>query len=250
MKKLFIALFVLSLFPSAVYANDTTGYLLPTGGVVFEKQDGIKMQVEALYIRPKQIEVNYLFENTTDKDITTQMFFPLPEISAVSDYYGDYRDAEHQFNFKLWINGKETKYQTHFTLTQNGKEVPLVALQLWQTPEESLDFNQFNQRVKIMLRPDRHLLVDGNYLKWDWTFVKDPKTNEWEEGKGWTKGETDSTWWKKQISYSWKQIFPAHQTVSVRHTISPLTQQSIQDTRFQNVLTMIVKNTKNLFTYH
>ena len=47
------------------YANDTSGTVLPTGGVVFEKQDGIKMKTEALYIRPGQIEVNYLFENTT-----------------------------------------------------------------------------------------------------------------------------------------------------------------------------------------
>ena len=221
MKKLFIALFVLSIFPSGINANDTSGYVLPTGGVVFEKQDGIKMQVEALYIRPKQIEVNYLFENTTDKDITIQVFFPLPEMSAISDYYGYYRDAKHQFNFKLWINGKETKYQTHFTLTQNDREIPSVALQLWKTPEESLDFNQFNERVAAMPEQDRQILLDGNYLKWDGTFVKDPKTNEWEEGEGWTMDETDSTWWQKQISYSWRQTFPAHKTVAVRHTYIP-----------------------------
>ena len=75
-KKFLYACYLISLGLS-VYANDTSGTILPAGGVVFEKQDGIKMQVEALYIRPKQIEANYLFENTTDKDITTQMFFSL-----------------------------------------------------------------------------------------------------------------------------------------------------------------------------
>ena len=139
MKKLFIALLFVSIFPLSAPANDTTGYVLPTGGVVFEKQDGIKMKVEALRIRPKQIEVNYLFENTTDKDITTQVFFPLPPISAVLDYYRDHSDATHQFNFKLWINGKETDYQTHFSLKQGEKNVPDIALQLWQTPEEAID---------------------------------------------------------------------------------------------------------------
>ena len=71
-------LFILLLFLSCMSAraNDTAGYVLPTGGVMFKKQDGIKMKTEALYIRPGQIEVNYLFENTTDKDITTQVFFP------------------------------------------------------------------------------------------------------------------------------------------------------------------------------
>lgn len=46
-------LFILLLFLSCMSAraNDTAGYVLPTGGVVFEKQDGIKMKTEALYIR-------------------------------------------------------------------------------------------------------------------------------------------------------------------------------------------------------
>lgn len=220
MKKTFLALLFVVFVPSFSYANDTSGYVLPTGGVMFEKQDGIKMKVEALYIRPKHIEVNYLFENTMDKDITTQVFFPLPEMSAVSDYHGYYRDAAHQFNFKLWINGKETKYQTHFTLKQNHRNVPASALQLWKTPEESLDFNQFNERVAAMPAKDRQRLVDEKYLEWDWTFVKDPKTNEWEEGEGWTI-TSDTMMWKKQISYSWQQTFPARKTVSVRHTYTP-----------------------------
>ena len=97
----------------SIYANDTSGTILPTGGVVFEKQDGIKMKVEALYIRPYQIEVNYLFENTTGKDITTQMFFPLPEMPAVEEYLGD---ESHDYKFKLWVNDKQKQYQTIKTL--------------------------------------------------------------------------------------------------------------------------------------
>ena len=221
MKKLFIALLFVSIFPLSASANDTTGYVLPTGGVVFKKQNGIKMQVEALRIRPKQIEVNYLFENTTDKDITTQVFFPLPPISAVLDYYRDYSDATHQFNFKLWINGKETDYQTHFSLKQGEKNVPDIALQLWQTPEEAMDENVFHERVSKMSEQDRQLLVDGKYLKWDWLFKKNPKTKEWEESEGWTITSSKELLWKKQISYSWEQTFPAHKTVTIRHTYFP-----------------------------
>ena len=85
MKKLLFILLI-CLFCMSARANDTSGTVLPTGGVVFEKQDGIKMKTEALYIRPGQIEVNYLFENTTDKDITTQVFFPLPQMPAVETF--------------------------------------------------------------------------------------------------------------------------------------------------------------------
>ena len=139
MKKI-ISIFILlsCYFCTPALANDTAGDVLPTGGIVFEKQDGIQMQVEALYIRPEQIEVNYIFKNTTDKDITTQVFFPLPPISAVLDFYRYYQDAEHHFNFNLWINGEKTNYQTHFTLEQDEREVPAVALQLWKTPEETV----------------------------------------------------------------------------------------------------------------
>ena len=220
MKKI-ISILLFIYFCTPVLANDTAGYVLPTGGVVFEKQDGIQMQVEALYIRPEQIEVNYIFRNTTDKDITTQVFFPLPPISAVLDFYRYYEDAEHHFNFNLWINGKKTDYQTHFTLEQNEREVPAVALQLWKTPEETLDFRQFHERVSAMPEADRQTLVDGNYLKWDWMFVENPQTNEWEEGQGWAIEDGDDKMWQKLISYSWQQTFPAGKTVHIRHTYTP-----------------------------
>lgn len=179
------------------------------------------MQVEALYIRPYQIEVNYLFSNTTDKDITTRMFFPLPPISAVLDYYGYDADAAHQSNFKLWINGKEKNYQTHFSLNQGERPVPNVALQLWNSPEEYIDENTFHERVSNMPKQDRQLLIEGHYLKWDWTFLKNSETHQWEEHKGWTMTVSDDLSWKKQISYSWEQTFPAHKTVFIRHTYVP-----------------------------
>ena len=50
MNKLLFILF-LCLSCMSARANDTAGYVLPTGGVVFKKQDGIKMKTEALYIR-------------------------------------------------------------------------------------------------------------------------------------------------------------------------------------------------------
>ena len=222
MKKI-ISIFILlsCYFCTPALANDTAGYVLPTGGIVFEKQDGIQMQVEALYIRPEQIEVNYIFKNTTDKDITTQVFFPLPPISAVLDFYRYYQDAEHHFNFNLWINGEKTNYQTHFTLEQDEREVPAVALQLWKTPEETLDFKQFHERVSAMPEADRQTLVEGNYLKWGWMFVKNPQTNEWEEGEGWAIEDGDDKMWQKLISYSWVQTFPARKTVHIRHTYTP-----------------------------
>lgn len=202
-------------------ANDTAGYVLPTGGVVFQKQDGIKMKNEALYIRPGQIEVNYLFENTTDKDITTQVFFPLPPIAAVADYYGYTWEALHQFHFKLWVNGKPKKYQTVFNLKQGERAVPAAANSLWKYPEEGLNEPLFHERVSAMKEKDRQLLIDGKFLHWGGVFLPNSETGDYEEAEGWTITDWEDKMWTKEISYSWLQTFPAGKTVHIRHTYTP-----------------------------
>ena len=211
MKKLFIALLFVSIFPLSAPANDTTGYVLPTGGVVFEKQDGIKMKVEALYIRPYQIEVNYLFENTTDKDITTQMFFPLPEMPAVEEYLGD---KSHDYKFKLWVNGKQKQYQTHWTITQNNKDITKDVSILFYRPEEIITDQELDRRIAMLPEETRKLLQNNNIVAWDYLV-------DWDKGEfpAWIMGAQAA--WQKQISYSWKQTFPAHKTIAVHHTYVP-----------------------------
>jgi hypothetical protein len=73
-KKTISFIFALILCAVNVYANDGSGIILPTGDIQLTKTDGIKMELEALLITGK-IEVNYIFENITDKDITTTVFF-------------------------------------------------------------------------------------------------------------------------------------------------------------------------------
>ena len=211
MKKLFIALLFVSIFPLSAPANDTTGYVLPTGGVVFEKQDGIKMKVEALYIRPYQIEVNYLFENTTDKNITTQMFFPLPEMPAVEEYLGD---KSHDYKFKLWVNGKQKQYQTHWTITQNNKDITKDVSILFYRPEEIITDQELDRRIAMLPEETRKLLQNNNIVAWDYLV-------DWDKGEfpAWIMDAQAA--WQKQISYSWKQTFPAHKTIAVHHTYVP-----------------------------
>lgn len=209
-KKFLYACYLISLGLS-VYANDTSGTILPAGGVVFEKQDGIKMQVEALYIRPKQIEVNYLFENTTDKDITSQMFFPLPDMPAVEEYLGD---EAHDFKFKLWVNGKAKPYQTHWTVKQNDKDITNDVSILFYRPEEVITDQQLAKRIQTLPEETRQQLQDKKVIEWDWTLDRDKG-----EIQNWKM--PDNADWKKQISYSWQQTFPAHKTVIIRHTYQP-----------------------------
>ena len=207
-KLLFILLICLSCISAR--ANDTSGTVLPTGGVVFEKQDGIKMQVEALYIRPGQIEVRYLFENTTDKDITTHVFFPLPQMPAVETF--PQGDLAHEYEFKLWVNDKPVKYEKNWTILSGETDItPLVPI-LFYTEEEIISEAELDRRVEMLRPEERQPFIDKNILKYGW--ILDPDRGEvqaWEM--------TDD--WQKQLSYSWEQTFPAGKIISVRHTYIP-----------------------------
>ena len=192
------------------YANDTSGTVLPTGGVVFEKQDGIKMKTEALYIRPGQIEVNYLFENTTGKDITTQVFFPLPQMPAVETF--PQGALAHDYEFKLWVNNKPVKYEKNWTILSGETDITALVPVLFYTEEEIISEAELDRRVEMLQPKERQPFIDKNILKYGW--ILDPARGEvqaWEM--------TDA--WQKQLSYSWQQTFPAGKTVSVRHTYVP-----------------------------
>lgn len=194
------------------YANDTSGTVLPTGGVVFEKQDGIRMVTEALYIRPGQIEVNYLFKNTTDKDITTQVFFPLPEMPAVQTF--PQGDLAHDYRFKLWVNQKPTHYQTHWSTTQDGQDITADTSALFVRPEEFITERELHNRIQKLSADKQKILQDKKIIHWDWILDYDKgETEVWAMA-----GEKE---WQKQISYYWEQTFPAGQTVHIRHTYTP-----------------------------
>ncbi len=211
MYKKMLSIFYFILISLSVYANDTAGSILPTGGVAFKKQDGIKMQVEALYIRPYQVEVNYLFENTTDKDIAAQMFFPLPQMPAIEQYLGD---ESHNYNFQLWINGEPKPYQTHWSITQNERDITQDVAVLFKQPEEVITDQKLAMRIYKLPEDMRKQLQDKKIIEWDWTLDR-------EEGEIQTWIPFHDIEWKKQISYSWEQNFPAHKTLSIRHTYTP-----------------------------
>jgi hypothetical protein len=81
-----IATFALTFSLTAVtaMANDTTAEL-KTGGLVFTRSGDIEMQQETLYISPKEVRVDYVFRNTSNKDVDTYVAFPMPDITGSGD---------------------------------------------------------------------------------------------------------------------------------------------------------------------
>ncbi len=117
MKKIVLCC-VYVLLTSWLWANDTAGQLLPTGEIQFKRQKNIVLKNEALVLSEK-VAVDYLFENTSVQDITTEVFFPLPPTSPLVPYF----NKGHNFHFKVFVNEQEIPYQTHRRIMLDEKDV-------------------------------------------------------------------------------------------------------------------------------
>lgn len=225
MKKL-VFLFLMCGLGLCARANDTSGYVLPTGGVVFEKQDGIQMKTEALYIRPGQIEVNYLFENTTDKDITAQIFFPLPDMTLVTVY--PQPEPYHHYHFQLWVNGKPAAYRTNLSIKYKEQDKTKEVAWILHSPEEYLSEEDVDRRLLELPENTRLELQKKGVLTKGWIIGDDGERPAWL-----LSGQEHLT---RDISYSWEQTFPAGKTVHVRHTYVPTAMTTNVGTPFSRCL--------------
>ena len=87
---------------------------MAAGGIQLRQEARISMEKERLSISEKKVTVEYEFLNNTDKDVTTEIAFPVPP------YDETYLDAS--FNkriddFRVWVEGRETKFQTEVKAT-------------------------------------------------------------------------------------------------------------------------------------
>lgn len=94
MLKLF-TLIVAVAIASPALANDTMAEV-KTGGLIFAQSDDVSMAEEDLFISASEVRVDYVFENSSDKDVESLVAFPMPDItgqvdnnSAISDYDSD-----------------------------------------------------------------------------------------------------------------------------------------------------------------
>lgn len=117
-KKILLTLLATSIYAGPVHSNDTAGTLLPTGEIRFEKQDGIVLKHEALLLSDT-ITVDYLFENTTDKPITTTIFFPIPTLGPIVSYM----DTPHDFKFRVWSDEQEITPSLNHKITLHDTDV-------------------------------------------------------------------------------------------------------------------------------
>ena len=70
-----------TLAAGSAFANDSIGEL-GTGGIILSRTDAVSMMSENLSIGLDRVTVDYVFKNTTDKDVEALVAFPMPDIDG------------------------------------------------------------------------------------------------------------------------------------------------------------------------
>jgi hypothetical protein len=210
MRRVVVLAIALTYFAPIARANDTTAELA-TGGLIFVTTDAVEMRSEKLFISTQQVRVTYEFFNKSDKDVTTLVAFPLPEIRIASqddNVAVPTEDPSNIFGFKTSVDGVPVKAEVDQRVTAMG-----------------VDRTQYLRALGIPLDP--HLPATDAALdklpanKWpELVALGLAEIVEYDDtGKGMQKHLEAR--WGLATTYYWKQIFPAKKQIVIQHQYVP-----------------------------
>jgi hypothetical protein len=200
------------LLAAPALANDSSAELR-SGGLVLTRNAAIQMRSEALFISREEVKVSYRFFNTSPKDVTVQVAFPMPDVGGPDLYFVDTpipdRDAASNFMaFETKVDGKPVKAEVEQKAFAGKREVTAwlkahglpLAPYLPDVPKllEALPKAAQDEAVKLEIAfPDEY---DN-------------------DGKGMKKHLVPS--WTMRSTFHWRQTFPAGKELAVEHRYTP-----------------------------
>ena len=198
-------------------ANDTSA-ALGSGGLQFVYNVAVEMSSEQLYVSEKEVRVRYLFRNRTDRDVTSIVAFPMPDISySEREIDIPNRSADNFLDFKTTVDGKPI---------ETAMERRVFALGLERTRLLA------DLKVPLMpLLPETTAVLDGlpGEKKAELVSLGIARVDEYDVGKGMEKHLTPFNWTLK-TTYFWTQTFAAGRDVVIEHRYRPSVGQTAQGT--------------------
>lgn len=184
-------------------ANDSQA-AIGIGGLTLIRSEAIRLDREDLFISREQVRVNYVFTNTSDRDIETLVAFPLPDIvlspaTAAPDFTKD-------LDFRTTVEGQAVPLQLvqrasfkgqDITARLQGLNLPLAA----QGDAFSAAVNRLPAAARAALEREEMLLgtapVAGQPQLWD-------------------------ALWTVHTTITRRQTFPAARSIRVEHSYRPV----------------------------
>ncbi|WP_169805647.1 DUF4424 domain-containing protein [Novosphingobium rosa] len=196
---LLIAASLLAGLPGIAFANDTSAQLA-AGGLVLTRSDAIEMRSEDLRISRSEVVVRYTFLNTSGKDVTSRVAFPLPPIGGPDFFQSDVSipisDSDNFLGFTTKIDGKPVAMEMEQKAVAGGvdRTAWLRAHGIPLTP-------QSDGATAALGKLSQAKLAEAGRLK--------------------LIASDDGPGWELHTTYHWVQRFPAGVPVVVEHRYKP-----------------------------
>ncbi|WP_192798558.1 DUF4424 domain-containing protein [Brucella anthropi] len=206
-KPLSASLLMVALLSALVHANDTSA-VLGAGGLSLTTSDHIVMASEDLYLSPSAVRIHYVFRNESDRDITTTVAFPLPDIDqgAFATVLLPFEDQENFVGFQVTADGKPIHPKLEQkAFTDSGADMTTVITKAGLPVNSKLPGWEDKARA-LPEKVWRELVAQGLIEE------EDPSD----------RSADFSINWNLRATFHWEQTFPAGKAVVVDHRYKPI----------------------------
>ncbi len=205
------ALTFLAIVPFApdARANDSVAGL-GVGGLVLKRTDGVRMVSEDLYVSPHRIRVKYRFRPVEENPLETLVAFPLPPIpvsntdDTVNVPEPPARNPLNVVRFRIRVNGRNIRPLVAVRAFTDREDITELLARHGIAPYDWPDAEAFERKLRRLPAEARKRLEKAGAIRW-------PAPDYMEYG------------WKLQITYFWRQKFPAGRDTVVEHGYTPIT---------------------------
>ena len=203
--RIFVAFWLL--LSSLVFGNDGSGEALPSGGIQLRREARISMDKERLTIGMERVAVEYEFLNATGQDVTTEVLFPLPAENLIFS-----PRPLPILGWHVWVEGNEVPYETEVrAINRDGVDQTDLLRRL------SIDvasFGHFDQQPEGKITDDMNKLPRAQQAELMRAHLVELTPTPVKESVLWPT-------WTVFKTYHWRQTFPAHKILHVKHEYAP-----------------------------
>jgi hypothetical protein len=191
-------------------ANDSTAELA-AGGLVLKTTDSIEMRSEDLFISQDAVVVKYRFANTSAKDVTTVVAFPMPDLGGVGFFESDNgipsQDPINLLDFATMVDGRPVKASVEQKALVGGVDRSAWLVKRGVPLAEHLDGAR--RALDNLSDADKAEAVKLGLATVD----------EYDQGQGWEKHLAPA--WVLKTTFYWTQTFPAGRELAIDHRYTP-----------------------------
>ena len=205
-----LAVLLLALAPRALANDGVAG--LGVGGLVLQQTDRVRMVSEDLYVSPDRVRVTYRFRPLDDAGLETIVAFPLPPIpvnnrdETVGMAEPPVKNPLDVVRFRVRVDGRRIRpLMAVRAFTEKGDITGLLA-EYGIRPYDWPDYEAFERRLKALPAEALKKLEEAGA-------IRHLSPDYMDYG------------WKLQITYFWRQSFPAGRDTRIEHEYVPIAGQ-------------------------